>query len=147
MTRPFPTRRSSDLVLNTRDEGKGVVACCHEEVGDLASTVKVLPRDAPCTGFPCRAIEHDDWGARLPAFLCKTRRQDCRRHDQHVDIVLEHLLDRRIDFAGDVGREQKDAIVDRMKLGRSEEHTSELQSLMRISYAVFCLNKKHIKTD
>src|SRR3546814_3699691 len=31
--------------------------------------------------------------------------------------------------------------------GRSEEHTSELQSLMRISYAVFCLKKKtHSKT-
>src|SRR3546814_10464515 len=31
--------------------------------------------------------------------------------------------------------------------GRSEEHTSELQSLMRISYAVFCLQKKNpIKT-
>src|SRR3546814_7773482 len=29
---------------------------------------------------------------------------------------------------------------------RSEEHTSELQSLMRISYAVFCLKKKKIKT-
>src|SRR3546814_5287685 len=29
-------------------------------------------------------------------------------------------------------------------LGRSEEHTSELQSLMRISYAVFCLKKKKI---
>src|SRR3546814_8771185 len=28
------------------------------------------------------------------------------------------------------------------KFGRSEEHTSELQSLMRISYAVFCLKKK-----
>src|SRR3546814_4759730 len=28
---------------------------------------------------------------------------------------------------------------------RSEEHTSELQSLMRISYAVFCLKKKHYK--
>src|SRR3546814_4493376 len=28
-------------------------------------------------------------------------------------------------------------------LVRSEEHTSELQSLMRISYAVFCLKKKH----
>src|SRR3546814_2929486 len=28
-------------------------------------------------------------------------------------------------------------------LVRSEEHTSELQSLMRISYAVFCLQKKH----
>src|SRR3546814_8550470 len=30
--------------------------------------------------------------------------------------------------------------------GRSEEHTSELQSLMRISYAVFCLTKKNRKT-
>src|SRR3546814_948306 len=28
------------------------------------------------------------------------------------------------------------------EIGRSEEHTSELQSLMRISYAVFCLKKK-----
>src|SRR3546814_2258561 len=30
--------------------------------------------------------------------------------------------------------------------GRSEEHTSELQSLMRISYAVFCLQKKKTHT-
>src|SRR3546814_7257599 len=30
---------------------------------------------------------------------------------------------------------------------RSEEHTSELQSLMRISYAVFCLKKKKRKTE
>src|SRR3546814_1534725 len=30
---------------------------------------------------------------------------------------------------------------------RSEEHTSELQSLMRISYAVFCLKKKKIQTN
>src|SRR3546814_10606351 len=29
-------------------------------------------------------------------------------------------------------------------IGRSEEHTSELQSLMRISYAVFCLKKKKL---
>src|SRR3546814_6631541 len=31
------------------------------------------------------------------------------------------------------------------RLSRSEEHTSELQSLMRISYAVFCLKKKKTK--
>src|SRR3546814_10509037 len=31
--------------------------------------------------------------------------------------------------------------------GRSEEHTSELQSLMRISYAVFCLKKKKTKGE
>src|SRR3546814_5661561 len=36
------------------------------------------------------------------------------------------------------GREQRGLTVHR----RSEEHTSELQSLMRISYAVFCLKKK-----
>src|SRR3546814_4106311 len=33
-------------------------------------------------------------------------------------------------------------IADRVVVMRSEEHTSELQSLMRISYAVFCLKKK-----
>src|SRR3546814_9965002 len=34
-----------------------------------------------------------------------------------------------------------------LSAARSEEHTSELQSLMRISYAVFCLKKKIRKTD
>src|SRR3546814_7394096 len=33
--------------------------------------------------------------------------------------------------------------VDQQHRRRSEEHTSDLQSLMRISYAVFCLNKKN----
>src|SRR3546814_7110638 len=32
-------------------------------------------------------------------------------------------------------------------VSRSEEHTSELQSLMRISYAVFCLKKKKLNTE
>src|SRR3546814_1422666 len=35
-----------------------------------------------------------------------------------------------------------DRLAHRIDACRSEEHTSELQSLMRISYAVFCLNKK-----
>src|SRR3546814_3449420 len=35
------------------------------------------------------------------------------------------------------------AVVKDIAERRSEEHTSELQSLMRISYAVFCLKKKH----
>src|SRR3546814_1460686 len=34
----------------------------------------------------------------------------------------------------------------RRRLARSEEHTSELQSLMRISYAAFCLKKKNTRT-
>src|SRR3546814_10714638 len=41
--------------------------------------------------------------------------------------------------------ETKEYIWTALSSLRSEEHTSELQSLMRISYAVFCLkNKKHI---
>src|SRR3546814_6484391 len=50
----------------------------------------------------------------------------------------------------DAGREpahrrrpdQRDQPGQRKSVRRSEEHTSELQSLMRISYAVFCLKKK-----
>src|SRR3546814_14859769 len=38
--------------------------------------------------------------------------------------------------------EQRSAALTRLARVRSEEHTSELQSLMRISYAVFCLKKK-----
>src|SRR3546814_8461118 len=50
-------------------------------------------------------------------------------------------------FTGLIGIVQNDikrvmAYSTLSQLGRSEEHTSELQSLMRISYAVFCLKKK-----
>src|SRR3546814_8052177 len=37
--------------------------------------------------------------------------------------------------------------IDQLIARRSEEHTSELQSLMRISYAVFCLQKKRHRTS
>src|SRR3546814_11455916 len=40
------------------------------------------------------------------------------------------------------GGRRRDVGADQQRAGRSEEHTSELQSLMRISYAVFCLKKK-----
>src|SRR3546814_3641742 len=40
-------------------------------------------------------------------------------------------------------RHRADAVALGKFGGRSEEHTSELQSLMRISYAVFCLKKKN----
>src|SRR3546814_2493201 len=46
---------------------------------------------------------------------------------------------------GRVGRRRK-ACRSRNRAIRSEEHTSELQSLMRISYAVFCLKKKKTTT-
>src|SRR3546814_1601835 len=48
--------------------------------------------------------------------------------------------------AEEVGRRTTSAVVAAIFL-RSEEHTSELQSLMRISYAVFCLKKNKAKTN
>src|SRR3546814_6334916 len=49
--------------------------------------------------------------------------------------------DRQLDDLPQVGRRRGE---DGQAPHRSEEHTSELQSLMRISYAVFCLKKKKI---
>src|SRR3546814_3993928 len=46
-----------------------------------------------------------------------------------------------------VGRRRPTLSLCKPRACRSEEHTSELQSLMRISYAVFCLKKKHIQYD
>src|SRR3546814_4875480 len=44
-------------------------------------------------------------------------------------------------------KEATQCVVERDEFYRSEEHTSELQSLMRISYAVFCLKKKTTNKD
>src|SRR3546814_6215296 len=53
----------------------------------------------------------------------------------------DQRIERRVgEVGGDLLRRGADMDVDIG--GRSEEHTSELQSLMRISYAVFCLKKK-----
>src|SRR3546814_1312739 len=57
-------------------------------------------------------------------------------------VVGEYWLDKRRDGkAGNVWQIARYSAESR----RSEEHTSELQSLMRISYAVFCLKKKKNK--
>src|SRR3546814_3315652 len=53
-----------------------------------------------------------------------------------------HLAARRRQGPLDRQRHQE-LVLDNQNAERSEEHTSELQSLMRISYAVFCLQKKN----
>src|SRR3546814_2935649 len=84
------------------------------------------------------------------------------RPDERYDVVVRRVMVLLIDadrgdvgaFGGPPGQRalRDDAIVAREVHARvrirSEEHTSELQSLMRISYAVFCLKKKkQIHTD
>src|SRR3546814_1038600 len=85
-------------------------------------------------------------GRHLPRnWALRRARLHDRAHGQHLgarDVTGE---------LGDVGvRRRQHQPLRRVDLdhravlhdGRSEEHTSELQSLMRISYAVFCLKKK-----
>src|SRR3546814_4542547 len=61
-----------------------------------------------------------------------------------LDNVLQDFIDKA---PASMERARYSAARERsVGLGRSEEHTSELQSLMRISYAVFCLKKKHHTT-
>src|SRR3546814_5218905 len=69
------------------------------------------------------SVEANDW---TEEFEAEADRLAARR-DELQQIVQEHVA-----FSED----------DRKRAGRSEEHTSELQSLMRISYAVLCLKKK-----
>src|SRR3546814_7080505 len=65
--------------------------------------------------------------------------------DYVKSIGLERIAAHERDLVGYAT--QRLSAVDGLRLvDRSEEHTSELQSLMRISYAVFCLKKKTNRT-
>src|SRR3546814_7964193 len=58
-----------------------------------------------------------------------------------VSLLPDHIR-RKLDLGSRYDLTRLDRIALRIA-GRSEEHTSELQSLTRISYAVFCLKKKN----
>src|SRR3546814_6754674 len=96
--------------------------------------IRLPPRSTPTsTLFPsptlCRS-DHRDGGHddRLRALAPGI--------DQRIDLgdAVIHFLDREVDEQDRILRDD----------ARSEEHTSELQSLMRSSYAVFCFKKKNI---
>src|SRR3546814_6315325 len=68
-------------------------------------------------------------------------------HPSETRIALRHAasptpIARRTWLAATLPLEQAEPALTETPARRSEEHTSELQSLMRISYAVFCLKKK-----
>src|SRR3546814_5651236 len=62
--------------------------------------------------------------------------------DVHVEGI-RHISSLDIAYATELGNRIKLLGVAGCTEARSEEHTSELQSLMRISYAVFCVKKKN----
>src|SRR3546814_1073643 len=83
--------------------------------------------------------------------LLATHADACERERRIVDTVMAALRSSGLFYitapqrAGGLGGKLITHIETVAELAkRSEEHTSELQSLMRISYAVFCLKKKTI---
>src|SRR3546814_9470443 len=66
-----------------------------------------------------------------------------------AEAVAEELSELAPDSSADItaNLEEFSAGITGLEDARLEEHTSELQSLMRISYAVFCLNKKQSRVE
>src|SRR3546814_3227035 len=102
-----------------------------------------MPADLRLTADRLTAIDSDEAAVALDADLAFTGRLPDYRLAGTVTVlpseirIPEQLPPSVIEL--DV-TEVRDGVIVR----RSEEHTSELQSLMRISYAVFCLKKKKI---
>src|SRR3546814_1128253 len=95
-----------------------------------------VPRDLPTPyRSGCHVISARKWRGRV-----LTKHADQRRQADGMDRCMQEVSDVR-------GNRFRSAQFVRR---RSEEHTSEIQSLMRISYAVFCLKKKkqenHLQT-
>src|SRR3546814_6047003 len=115
------------------------------EVGDPCLSVAILVDAILCRAGSagCVVAQHDVYDARnrIRAILGRCAvAQDLHTLDRGRRNGVQ--IDRhRAAAIGAVRDEQEEACQ------RSEEHTSELQSLMRISYAVFCLKKKKYKPN
>src|SRR3546814_9610129 len=90
------------------------------------------------TGFPLPVIHHYEMTKETPARLVRV----LARTDKAKLKAIPSLSASRIPTLLDAAKLL--AVMVRQLGSRSEEHTSALQSLMRISYAVFCLKKKNI---
>src|SRR3546814_3038113 len=91
------------------------------------------------TGYGPDPRAHDDPQCRLAAVRKPRTAVDTIR----AAATTQERVFRRRHACLAAGQDRHRVLAQRLQhLARSEEHTSELQSLMRISYAVFCLKKK-----
>src|SRR3546814_5598766 len=119
------------LAASTQDNEREIQCPIAPSSSSTFRTSTGLPASSPCTGSPQpQPMRLESWpmGVREAAWWstsatrCPTDRFSCP--------------------AAMVPGSTKLCSLTVMNRSRSEEHTSELQSLMRISYAVFCLKKK-----
>src|SRR3546814_3394214 len=89
-----------------------------------------------------RSRKYSSWAA---ASLASPEQMECActRSVTKGEVMTD---DRRTYRIEQLGRPRNNGAQYNEEVARSEEHTSELQSLMRISYAVFCLKKKKKNT-
>src|SRR3546814_6885627 len=78
--------------------------------------------------------------------LCLLRRRDHPVHEPESVVAVARQQRGAVEVDPARALREDEGRRDSQAGGRSEEHTSELQSLMRISYAVFCLKKKNKHT-
>src|SRR3546814_3146136 len=91
----------------------------------------IVPAQSGCASAPAAALPAGFAGLRFDRFRSRPRKNSAPRLLQSAVMPLSVVATAA-------------SKAPASSSGRSEEHTSELQSLMRISYAVFCLKKKNI---
>src|SRR3546814_6071103 len=109
--------------------------------GMLPGRPNRLPSDIPDFNYLRFTEKHDE--IILATELCDA--DELTRLRAYLDQQMAHLQGAVTKLANRLQRRlmaQQNRAWDFDQEERSEEHTSELQSLMRISYAVFCLKKK-----
>src|SRR3546814_7918871 len=95
----------------------------------LGAAPRILLLDEPLAGLA--AAERDRIGRLIRSL-----------GDRIGILLVEHDVDRVFSMADKITVMNQGSVLIEGDAARSEEHTSELQSLMRNSYAVFCLKKK-----
>src|SRR3546814_7898958 len=110
------------------------------------SSWKGAPSPFGSSAHPANDVQEADKAAFLYSckHRCRSGSQRCKYSHMRQLRPANIDLESRIAVADDIDCPRTPAILPKSKPElRSEEHTSELQSLMRISYAVFCLKKKN----
>src|SRR3546814_1827850 len=90
------------------------------------------------------AFKHDE-PPRLPLLENGLSVKLTPRQEEVLQCLATGMPNKSIAFHLKMSESTVKAHIKEIMQRRSEEHTSELQSLMRISYAVFCLKKKQQK--
>src|SRR3546814_5698612 len=100
--------------------------------------------DAAAVGFGDLARQRQAQAGAVALGRIKRQQRVGQHRFVHAAAAIKHI---DAPVAGDVAQRQLDLLRRASRfVRRSEEHTSELQSLMRISYAVFCLKKQNNQT-